>query len=455
MPACPNLLNRSLSRIVAVRPAEIRALLWSFAYFFFLLAAYYVLRPVRDEMGIAGGVKNLPWLFTATFFVMLAAVPVFGAVVARVPRRRFIPLVYHFFAANILIFWLLLTFKVALADTARVFFVWISVFNLFAVSVFWSFMADLYQSEQGKRLFGFIAAGGSAGALLGPLIAVGFAESMGRANLLLIAGLLLEIAVLCAMRLEAAAPALKNGSTPSAEAARQESGLGGGWIAGLMMVLRSPYLAGIALWVALLSLAGTFLYFQQANIVAALTDDPNKRTAIFARIDLAVSLLTIVVQFVATGKLIRRFGAGPAAAFLPLVFAAGFLLLALTPMLWVVIAFQGIQRAANFAISNPAREILFTVVEREEKYKAKYVIDNVVFRGGDAASGWLFHALRGLGMEPSSIALATVPVAAGWLVLALLLGRAHEQRTSLPRHSGAALQDRLDSGSRKLGRNDE
>jgi AAA family ATP:ADP antiporter len=419
-----------LTRIVAVQAGEAPALLWSFAYFFFLLAAYYVLRPVRDEMGIAGGVKNLPWLFTATLFVMLAALPLFGAMVARIPRRRFIPLVYHFFAINIAIFWLLLVLKVALLQTAQVFFVWISVFNLFAVSVFWSFMADLYRSEQGKRLFGFIAAGGSAGALLGPLIAAGFAETIGRANLLLIAALLLEVAVLCAMRLESAAVALKDGSASATAVPRREAALGGSGIAGLAMLARSPYLAGIALWVALLSLAGTFLYFQQASIVAALSDDPNQRTAIFARIDLAVSLLTIVVQFVATGKLIRRFGAGPAAAFLPLVFAAGFLALALTPMLWVVIAFQALQRAANFAISNPAREILFTVVGREEKYKAKYVIDNVVFRGGDAASGWLFHALRGLGMEPASISLATVPVAAGWFVLALLLGRAHEQRTS-------------------------
>ncbi len=415
-----------------MRPEEVRALLWSFAYFFFLLAAYYVLRPVRDEMGIAGGVKNLPWLFTATFIVMLAVVPVFGAMVARIPRRRFIPLVYHFFVANILIFWLLLTYKVALADTAKVFFVWISVFNLFAVSVFWSFMSDLYASEQGKRLFGFIAAGGSAGALLGPAIAVWLAEPVGRANLLLIAALLLEFAVLCAMRLESAADALKTNTPISNTTAPREAALGGSWIAGLIMVARSPYLAGIALWVALLSLAGTFLYFQQASIVSALTDDPNKRTAIFAQIDLAVSLLTITVQFLATGKLIRRFGAGPAAAFLPLVFAAGFLMLALalTPMLWVVIAFQATQRAANFAISNPAREVLFTVVGREEKYKAKYVIDNVVFRGGDAASGWLFHALRGLGMELNAIALAAVPVALGWFALALALGRSHEKRTT-------------------------
>jgi AAA family ATP:ADP antiporter len=423
--------QRWLARAVALRPRETRALLWSFAYFFCLLAGYYVLRPVRDEMGLAGGIKNLPWLFTATFVVMLAVLPVFGALVARLPRRRFIPLVYRFFGLNIVLFWLLLRFDVAISDTARVFFVWISVFNLFAVSVFWSFMADLYSSEQGKRLFGFIAAGGSLGALLGPALAVTLAEPIGRANLLLIAALLLEAATLCAMRLESAAAALRDDApaSGSAGAAPPGAAVGGGWTAGIGMVLRSPYLAGIALWVALLSLAGTFLYFQQAGIIAALTDDPDRRTAIFARIDLAVSMLTLAVQFFATGKLIRRFGAGPAAAFLPLVFCAGFLALALAPALWVVIAFQAAQRAANFAISNPAREVLFTVVAREEKYKAKYVIDNVVFRGGDAVSGWLFNALRGLGLDPGAISAATVPVALGWLALALALGRSHERRT--------------------------
>jgi ATP:ADP antiporter, AAA family len=421
--------QRWLSGVVQVRPGETRALLWAFAYFFCLLAGYYVLRPVRDEMGLAGGIKNLPWLFTATFVVMLAVLPLFGALVARLPRRRFIPLVYRFFGVNIGLFWLFLTFGIAIPETAKAFFVWISVFNLFAVSVFWSFMADLYASEQGKRLYGFIAAGGSLGALLGPLLAVALAEPIGRANLLLIAALLLEAATLCAMRLEAAAPALKSAGVATAPPAKPpEAGLGGGWITGIAMILRSPYLAGIALWVALLSLAGTFLYFQQASIVAALSDDPNRRTAIFARIDLAVSLLTLFVQFFATGKLIKRFGAGPAAAFLPLVFCAGFLALALTPVLWAVIAFQAVQRAANFAISNPAREVLFTVLDREEKYKAKYVIDNVVFRGGDAASGWLYNALRGLGLDPGTISAATVPVTLGWLLLALGLGRAQDRR---------------------------
>jgi len=425
--------------MVAVRPGEVRALCWSFGYFFCLLAGYYVLRPLRDEMGIAGGVRNLPWLFTATFLAMLAAVPLFGAVVAQLPRRRFIPLVYHFFVANIAIFWLLLTFDIAKVQVARVFFVWISVFNLFAVSVFWSFMADLFASEQGKRLFGLIAAGGSAGALLGPAATVGLAVPLGPVNLLVVAMVLLEAAVLCARGLETAASQLKSEVrslaaakpvTAAGPAARSEAaGLGGGWLAGIAMLLRSPYLAGIALWVALLSLAGTFLYFQQANIVAAASDDPAVRTRIFATIDLAIAVLTILVQCVATGRLITRFGAGPAAAFLPLVFSLGFVVLAATPMLWVVIAFQAAQRAANFAISNPAREVLFTVLAREEKYKAKNVIDIVVFRGGDAASGWLFAALRGAGMDLGAISLATVPVTAAWLALALALGRAHERRT--------------------------
>ena len=425
-----DVLRLRLARVVAVRPEEVAALLWSFAYFFCLLAGYYVLRPLRDEMGIAGGVKNLQWMFTATFAVMLAAVPIFGWVVATLPRRRFIPLVYHFFVVNIALFWLLLTLDVARTDIARVFFVWISVFNLFAVSVFWSFMADLYSSEQGKRLFGFIAAGGSAGALLGPAITVTLAVPLGPVNLLIIAAVLLELAVLCARRLEYRAPARVAEALDAAAGAPAVAtrGMGGSWLAGLAMIARSPYLAGIALWVALLSIAGTFLYFQQANIVAAASDDPAVRTRIFATIDLVIGILTIAVQFFATGRLIARFGVGRAAAFLPLVFVAGFLVLAWMPVLGVVIAFQALQRTANFALSNPAREVLFTVLRRDEKYKAKNVIDIVVFRGSDAVGGWAFALMRGAGLELSAISLATVPLAAAWFVLALALGRAQESR---------------------------
>jgi AAA family ATP:ADP antiporter len=403
-----------------VRPEEVRAMLWSFAYFFCLLAGYYILRPLRDEMGVAGGVRNLQWLFTATFLVMLAAVPLYGALVARLPRRVFIPLVYHFFVANLAIFWLLLTLDFERQIVARVFFVWISVFVLFAVSVFWSFMADRFSSEQGKRLYGFIAAGGSAGALAGPAITIGLAQAIGAVNLLIVAALLLEAAVLCASRLEVR----KENNLKS------ENAVGGGSLDGIMMVLRSPYIAGIALWVSLLSVAATFLYFEQAAIVAAASDDPAVRTRIFATVDLAVGLLTLAVQCFATGKLIARFGVGPALALLPLVFAAGFAVLAAAPLLAVVIAFQALQRTANFAISNPAREVLFTVLARDEKYKAKNVIDIVAVRGADAAGGWLFTALRSLGMEMRSIPLAAIALAAAGFALALMLGRAQERRAA-------------------------
>ena len=411
---------------MAVRPEEVRSLLWSFAYFFCLLAGYYVLRPLRDEMGVAGGVRNLQWLFTATFLTLLAAVPLYGALVARVPRRRFIPVVYHFFVVTLAMFWLLLGFGVERQVVARVFFVWISVFNLFAVSVFWSFMADLFSSEQGKRLFGFIAAGGTAGALAGPLLTIGLAGALGPANLLAVAALLLEAAVLCVRRLEPGS--LRPGKPAATE--KVERALGGGWLDGVAMVLRSPYIAGIALWVALLAVAGTFLYFQQASIVAAASDDPAVRTRMFASIDLAVGLLTVAVQFFATGRLIRRFGVGAAIGLLPLVFAAGFVALAWAPVLAVVIGFQALQRTANFAVANPAREVLSTVLAREEKYKAKNVIDIVVFRGADACGGWLFEALRAAGMELRAISLAAVPLAAAWFALALALGRAQEERAA-------------------------
>jgi len=418
-------MYRAFNRVVAVRPEEVRALLWSFLYFFTLLASYYVLRPLRDEMGIAGGVRNLQWLFTATFVAMLAAVPLFGALVARLPRKRFIPIVYHFFALNIVVFWVLLAMDVERVVVARVFFVWISVFNLFAVSVFWSFMADVFRAEQSKRLYGFIAAGGSAGALLGPTVTVALAQPLGPVNLLLIAALLLELAVLCVSRLEATSTAVA-GAGP--QPVQSEAGLGGGWWAGFLLVLRSPYLAGIALWVFLLSLAGTFLYFMQANIIAQASDDPAVRTRMFATIDLAVGILTLVVQSAATGRLMARFGVGPAAAFLPFVFAVGFALLGSNPVLAMVVGFQAVQRAANFAISNPAREVLFTVVGREEKYKAKYVIDGVVFRGADAVNGWIFATLRSAGWEIGAVAYATVPLALAWLALALALGRTQERR---------------------------
>src|SRR5690349_16374819 len=264
--------------IPALRPGEGQALVWSFAYFFCLLAGYYVLRPLRDEMGVAGGVRNLQWLFTATFITMLAAVPVYGALVARLPRRRFIPLVYHFFVVNLAVFWFFLYFGIEKVIVARVFFIWVSVFNLFAVSVFWSFMADLFTSDQGKRLFAYIAAGGSAGALAGPALTVLLVERLGTANLLLIAALFLEVAVLCVWQLESVGKEREHSRETRATT------IGGGILDGIRLALRSPYLFGILLWVSLLSVVATFLYFQQAGIVADYSNDPAVRTRIFATV---------------------------------------------------------------------------------------------------------------------------------------------------------------------------
>lgn len=408
-------------RILPATREERAAALWSFAYFFMLLASYYVLRPLRDQRGIAGGVKALPWMFTATFVTLLVAQPLYGALVAKLPRRRFIPIVYHFFAANLVVFWLLLSHGIATVWVARIFFVWVSVFNLFAVTVFWSFMADLFGAAQGKRLFGFIGAGGTAGALLGPLITIALAVPIGPVNLLLVAILFLELAVLCVYRLE--------GAADRQPGARQEAPrVGGSAFAALAELLRSPYLLGLGAWVSLLSFCATMLYFEQAHLVAATVHGAGSQTRVFASIDLAVSLLTLATQLFATGRLIARFGTGLAAGALPAVYVAGFAALALAPSLGVVIVMQVAQRWMNFAIANPARQVFFTVVRREEKYKAKNLIDVVVYRGSDALSGWVFNGFQAMGLKLGAVALCALPLAAGWLVLSAALGRTQERR---------------------------
>ena len=417
------LFERCSGRALPATAEERAAALWSFAYFFTLLAGYYVLRPLRDQMGIAGGVRALPWTFTATFIALLVAQPLYGALVARVPRVRFIPVVYHFFVANLALFWLLLTVGIAPVTVARVFFVWVSVFNLFAVAVFWSFMADLFTSEQGKRLFGFIGAGGTAGALLGPAITIGLSVPLGPTNLLIVAVVFLELAVLCVHQLERTA---KTGERSQP----QDERIGGSAFAGLSEVFRSPYLLGIAIWVSLMSFGATILYFMQADLVAATVHGAGAQTRVFASMDLVVSLMTLVTQLFATGHLLKRFGTGPAAGALPAIYVAGFAVLAITTSLAGIMVFQVVQRWMNFALANPARQVFFTVVDREEKYKAKNLIDVVIYRGSDALYGWVFNGLQALGLKLGAIALCALPVVAGWLVLSAALGRTQERRAA-------------------------
>jgi AAA family ATP:ADP antiporter len=418
------LLRRALARALPATPQERAAALWSFAYFFTLLAGYYVLRPLRDQMAITGGIRNLPWLFTATFATLLVAQPLYGMLVAKLPRARFIPIVNHFFVVNLALFWLFLTLQIETALVARMFYVWVAVFSLFSVAVFWSFMADLFTADQGKRLFGFIGAGGTAGALLGPVLTIWLSVPLGPTNLLIPAMILIEAAVFCVWRLERAA------TVHQADRADTER-LGGGAFAALPELIRSPYLLGLAAWISLQSFCATILYFEQIHIVAAEVQGAGAQTRLFAAIDLTVNLLTLATQLVATGHLLKRFGTGITAAALPTIFVGGFIVVFLAPTLAAVLAAQVAQRWIHFALANPARQVFYTVLGREEKYKAKNFIDVVVYRGSDALYGWVFDSLQLLGLKLGTIALVAAPVAAIWLVLSATLGRAQEQRAKL------------------------
>ena len=428
--------RRFLTRVVNVKPDEVTALLWSFAYFFALLCSYYILRPLRDEMGILGGVNKLQWVFTGTFLAMCIAVPIFAALAARLPRRRLLPSVYYFFVLNLLIFFALFKSDIAVASVARAFFIWVSVFNLFVVSVFWSFMADLFNNEQARRLFGFVAAGGSAGAIVGPFVTASLAKPVGVINLLLISALLLLLAIVCIHRLSRWATEDLPAST--AEAGTAEVPIGGGVLDGVKLVLRSPYLLGICVYIWLYTTLSTFLYFEQAHIVANAYSDSASRTQLFAYMDLAVNTLTVIGQVLLTARIIARFGIAVTLALIPAAVALGFLVLAAFPVLAVLVVFQVIRRAGNFAIARPTREILFTVVTREEKYKSKNFIDTVVYRGGDAVSGWAFAGLAGAGLGLSGIALLAAPLALLWLHTGVALGRKQETlRGGMDTHLGA------------------
>jgi AAA family ATP:ADP antiporter len=412
-------MNLFGARLLQVQPGEGRQVAWSALYFFSLLCGYYVLRPVRDEMGIQGGVGNLPWLFSATFVVMLAAVPLFGWASSRLPRAKFLLGVYLFFVVNLLVFFALFREGIEVAAVARAFFVWLSVFNLFVVSVFWSFMADLFTHDQARRLFGLISAGGSAGALAGPAITASLARSLGPTNLLPVSAVFLLLAVLCIYQLnKIATTSGKSASAP----------IGGAVWAGLITLLRSPYLITIAAYVVVNTLLGTLLYFRQQTLVAQHYSDPGERTHLFALLDLAVNVLSLAGQALVISAVMRRLGMTIALVILPAVSLVGFAILGAWPTLAALIVFAVVRRASEYALSKPAREVLFTLVSREEKYKAKNVLDTVVARGGDAVSGWIAQGLKAAGLALAGLSAIAVPVCLAWIGVALLLGRMHGER---------------------------
>jgi ATP:ADP antiporter, AAA family len=425
-------LHRFLSKIIDVRPSEVPALAWSWLYIFSLLSSYYIMRPIRDQMGVAGGVNNLQWLFTGTLIGMLVLNLPFSWLVKTFPREKFIAISYRFFAANILLFALAL-YAATPEQTiwvGRIFFIWTSIFNLFVVSIFWQMIVDVFTSEQGKRLFGFIAAGATLGAISGSAFTVSTVEHMAPGYLMVGAAIMLELAVFCVRRLSRLSESLSE--RPHVE---PEAPIGGTLLGGFRDALSSGYLLNVSLFLLLYAVTSTFLYFQQAAVVSHSFANRAAQTQFFASVDLGVNVLTLGVQLFLTGRILKRFGVGTTLSILPFFSVIGFGAVALIPTLASVVGFQLIRRAGNFAIARPTREVLFTVLPREDRYKAKSFIDTAVYRFGDQLGAWSFALLATmLGLGLTQVSVVAAAVSGCWLANSWWLGRrqevlAHQQET--------------------------
>ena len=425
-PAPAGPLLRAVTRVVAIEPGELPAALLAFTYFFVLLASFAVLRPVRDAMAIASGLDKLPWLFTGTFVAMLVLVPLFGALTQRFPRNVFIPVVYRLFGAQTLVFFALLSTRTAVVPAAAAFYVWVSVYNVFVVSVFWSFMADLFRPEQARRLFGFIAAGGTLGMVAGPLLTIWLARASGTAALLLVTAVMLECAAQCARALHAWSRRQPAGD--GAALREREAPVAGSLLDGLLAVVRSRRLLGLALHVFLYSATSTVLYVEQQKLVAAAAKGTAAHAAIFAHLDLVTQVLTLSIQLLLTGRILRRLGVAFALCTLPVVTGICAASLVGTATLSLLIVMQAVRRASQYAIERPGRETLFSSMGRDVKYRTKNFMDTVVFRGGDSLSAWGHAGLAALGMGLSGFAVALVPLCGLWAVLAAWIGRGGSDR---------------------------
>ncbi|HEV8394845.1 MAG TPA: hypothetical protein VGQ37_11260 [Vicinamibacterales bacterium] len=416
---------RLLGRVVDVKREELPSLGWTWLYFYAVLASYYVMRPIRDEAGVAGGVDNLPWLWTGTLIAVSLSNPAFAALVARLPRVKFVSWSYRFFALNLIVFFFVLRASSGAENiwVGRVFYVWTAVFNLFVVSVFWAFMTDIFTREQAKRLFGIISAAGTLGAMTGSILTATLAEHIPPVFLLLVSAALIELGVLSVRRLSTLTERLREVRA----VALNEQIIGGSVVAGIRNALRSPYLLGISFYMLMFTILSTVLYFQQAGIVDRTFSDRAARTVFFARVDLLTNALAFVLQLFAFGNLVKFIGITLTLAVLPAVSAAGFALLGMYPTVAAVVVFQAVRRAGNFAVARPTREVLFTVLPREDRYKAKNFIDTFVYRLGDQIGAWSQAALGAAGLGLIGMAWLAVPVALLWLANGLWLGRRQER----------------------------
>lgn len=426
-------MNQFLRRLVVLQTGEAPALLASFATLFCMFASYTMLRPVRDTMGISSGLDKVPLLFWGTFVVMLALQPVYGWLTSRFPRNVFLPWVYGIFTATLLAFYLWFLLAQDHTLIARIYFVWVSVFNLFVVATFWSLMADVFTREQAGRMFGFIAAGASTGGLVGPAVAQYLAVPLGTINLLPISAGLLALSLVFMRRVIRWQRA--QGVAAGVRAEDADRPLGGSMFAAFQQVVRSPYLLGIALFVFLLTWISTFLYLEQLAYVAKMFATRDQSTRFFARVDFWVQAVSLVAQLFVFARLFKWVGFRVMLVSVPILMTAGYALFALVPVFAVLVGVLAVRRVGEYAITRPCRDSLFTVVTREEKYKAKSLIDTFVYRGGDATSASVYKALTtSLGAGPSAVGWFGALISALWVVLALALGRAQERgRTAAQR----------------------
>lgn len=403
-----------IQRVFNISSGEWRQMFSSFLYFFFLMSGYFMLRPIRDEMGIKAGVDNMQWLFTGTFLVMVLIIPAFGFLMQRVPRYRLLPRIYLFFTGNIILFYFFFQW-ISSNFLSAAFFIWLSVFNLFVISIFWSFNADIFNSEQAKRLYGPIAAGGSSGAIFGPLMATLLVNFIGVLNLLLVSAGMLLVATYFLKEL-----IRKSGRTNDNELkANTQTSI---W-QGLLLLWRSPFLKQIGLFILFYTSISTFLYFEQAHIISNAFTSSIDRTTYFGTRDLLVNSFTLLLQFFLAERIIRKVGITVALIVVPSIAILGFGALGIHQSVVVLLIIQILYRSLNFSIQRPAREMLFTRLTVHEKYNSKNFIDTVIYRGGDALSGWLFATLNAIISSLQVISFLAIPIAMGWLWSALKIGK--------------------------------
>ena len=421
-----NPIANFLNTVSMIKQREVKAVIFSFLFVVVLMTAYYILRPVRDAMASDWTDAEVSWLWTLNFFISTGIVALYGMAVSKFRFRLLVPTMYSIFAGSFVMFYLLGSISDDRILIDKAFYVWVSVFSLFNISVFWSFMSELFSKEQSGRLFGIIAVGASVGGLIGPSITAFFSVSIGTDNLMLIASMMLLIPIPIIFYLQSKATDLNNEKldlTPTSHP------IGGNPIAGFKMLFSNPYLMSIALFIFLYTGISSFIYFELKNLLSDLSRP--ERSAIWAQMDLAVNILSISIGLFATGRIVGKFGMPVTIAMVPVMVCIGLLILAISPLLGVVMILQIIRRAGNYGMTRPAREMLFTLVDRETRFKAKSVIDIVAYRGSDMLMAWLFTGLtQGLGLGLAAVAGVGAGIAALWSLVGIYLGRWFERDSS-------------------------